>query len=343
MTLPAILTLDYTFVTVALGSAIFGLLSGTLGVYEVLRKRSLIGDAISHAALPGICLAFILTNTKTTSLLLIGALVSGWLAALAVLAVSRYTKVKYDTSLGMTLSVFFGFGLVLLTYIQKTPNANQAGLEKFLFGQAATLLSRDIQMMAGIAAIVLLLVLLFWKEFKILCFDYEYAASLGFSVKLLDVFLTGLVVLSIVIGLQSVGVVLMSAMLISPAVAARQWTDRLSVMTLLSALFGAAAGIVGTMLSSLGSRVPTGPVIIIVVTCIVIISLLAAPRRGWLWRKFAETGKRLQANSNTGNLAKGENSYEPGAIGNIEYCHCNRCRLLPARCIPDFKKNGNDE
>lgn len=343
MPLQTILNMDYTFATVALGSAIFGLLSGTLGVYEVLRKRSLIGDAISHAALPGICLAFILTNTKATSTLLIGALVSGWLAALAVLAVSRYTKVKYDTSLGMILSVFFGFGLVLLTYIQKTPNANQAGLEKFLFGQAATLLSRDIQMMAAIAVIVLLLVVLFWKEFKILCFDYEYAASLGFSVRLIDVFLTGLVVLSIVIGLQSVGVVLMSAMLISPAVAARQWTDRLSVMTLLAALFGAAAGIVGTMLSSLGSRVPTGPVIVIAAACIVLVSLLAAPKRGWLWRNCEEIRKRLQPNAKAGNLAKGEESYEPGPIGNIDHCHCDRCRLFPARCIPDFKKNGDDE
>lgn len=293
MSVLGLFNLDYTLVVVALGSALFGLLSGTLGVYEVLRKRSLIGDAISHAALPGICLAFMATGTKLTPLLLLGALLSGWAAALLVLAVSRYTKVKYDSALAITLSVFFGFGLVLLTYIQKTPNANQAGLEKFLFGQAATLLSSDLQLLAAIALIALLLVGVFWQQFKILCFDYEYAASLGLPVRLLDIFLTGLVVTAIVAGLQSVGVVLMSAMLISPAVAARQWTDRLAVMSVVAGGFGAAAGFIGTVISSLAPRLPTGPVIIIVAAVIVILSLLFAPQRGWFWQR------RQQAKLNT--------------------------------------------
>ena len=335
---------DYTFVTVALGSAIFGLLSGTLGVYEVLRKRSLIGDAISHAALPGICLAFMATNSKATSMLLFGALVSGWLAALSVLYIARYTKIKYDTSLGMVLSVFFGFGLVLLTYIQKTPNANQAGLEKFLFGQAATLLSRDIQMMTGVAIIALVVVVLFWKEFKLLCFDVEYAASLGIPVKFLDAFLTGLVVISIVIGLQTVGVVLMSAMLISPAIAARQWTDRLAVMAMLSALFGASAGIGGTVISSMEERMPTGPVIIIAATCIVVFSLLAAPKRGWIWRILGEAGnKKKISRERSGRLSEGGEQYESAAVGNIDYCHGYCRRMRPAGSISHIKENGHDE
>lgn len=286
------ISMDHTLVTVSLGSALFGAISGTLGVYEVLRKRSLIGDAISHAALPGICLAFLLTGVKETSLLLAGALLSGWFAALTVLYISRYTKIKYDTSLGMTLSVYFGFGLVLLTFIQKLPNANQAGLEKFLFGQAATLLTRDIDLMLAIAVVMLTTVTLFWKEFKLLCFDSDFAVSVGFPVKALDVFLTGLVVVAIVTGLQTVGVVLMSAMLISPAVAARQWTDRLSVMAVLSAGFGAVSGVLGTFLSSMESRVPTGPAIIIVVSLIVFVSLLAAPNRGLLWRRLNDTKNR---------------------------------------------------
>ncbi|MDU4959161.1 MAG: iron chelate uptake ABC transporter family permease subunit [Sporomusaceae bacterium] len=286
------ISIDHTLFTVSLGSALFGLISGTLGVYEVLRKRSLIGDAISHAALPGICLAFLLTGVKETSLLLAGALLSGWLAALTVLFISRQTKIKYDTSLGMTLSVYFGAGLVLLTFIQKLPNANQAGLEKFLFGQAATLLARDIELMAVIAVASLAAVTLFWKEFKLLCFDSDYAASAGFPVRALDIFLTGLVVVAIVAGLQTVGVVLMSAMLISPAVAARQWTDRLSVMVLLSAVFGAASGVLGSFISAMGPRVPTGPAIIIVVSAIVFVSLLAAPNRGLLWKRLSDRKNR---------------------------------------------------
>lgn len=320
MTLLMMTGIDYTFLTVALGSAAFGLISGTLGVYEVLRKRSLIGDAISHAALPGICLAFLISGTKETVFLLSGALLSGWLAALAVLYTARYTKIKYDTSLGMVLSVFFGFGLVLLTFIQKMPNANQAGLEKFLFGQAATLLNRDIQLMAVVGAVVLILVLLFWKEFKLLCFDGDYAVSLGFPVKALDVFLTGLVVISIVIGLQTVGVVLMSAMLISPAIAARQWTDRLPVMMTLSAAFGALSGILGTMLSSLGPRVPTGPVIIIVATGIVFVSILAAPNRGLLWRMIREGRHKTKMEhygreSAPGTYGASPANIEPSSIG----------------------------
>lgn len=277
---------DYTIRTVAFGSAILGMISGALGSYAVLRKRSLIGDAISHAALPGIAIAFLLTRNREPGIILTGAFVAGWVGMLIVSVIVNSSRVKDDSALGIVLSVFFGVGLVLLTFIQKLPDARQAGLDKYLFGQAATLLEKDVALMGVVGVIAMLVLLLFWKEFKILSFDTDFGVSLGFPMKAFDILQITLIVLAIVIGLQTVGVVLMSAMIIAPAAAARQWTDRLSVMMLLSALFGAVAGVTGAFLSSATSKMPTGPVIVLVITIIVIISMLIAPNRGVIWRFF---------------------------------------------------------
>lgn len=208
---------DYTLRTVALGAATLGIISGTLGSYAVLRKQSLLGDAISHAALPGIALAFLLTGSKSTVVLLIGAAIAGWLATLNMLSIVQTTRIKEDSALGLVLAVYFGLGLVLLTYIQKLPIATQAGLEKFLFGQAATLLESDVITMAIVGSVTIGITMLFWKEFKLLTFDVEFGASLGLPTRRLDILLTTLLVIAIVIGLQTVGVVLMSAMVIAPA------------------------------------------------------------------------------------------------------------------------------
>ncbi|MFN3491772.1 MAG: metal ABC transporter permease, partial [Anaerolineales bacterium] len=135
---------NYTLRTVALGSAILGMVSGALGSFAVLRKQSLLGDAISHAALPGIVLAFLITRSREPIVLILGALIAGWAATLLMLSIIRTTRIKDDSALGLVLSVFFGFGLMLLTFTQKLPDATQAGLDKFLFGQAATLLQRDV-------------------------------------------------------------------------------------------------------------------------------------------------------------------------------------------------------
>ena len=278
---------DYTLRTVALGAAVLGATSGALGTFAVLRRQSLLGDAISHAALPGIALAFLLTGSKAPLVLMLGAALAGWAATLAVMAVTGLTRVKYDSALGLMLSVFFGFGLVLLTFIQRQPGANQAGLDTFLFGQAAALLQRDVVTMAVLGGVALLALALFWKSFKLLAFDVEFGASLGIPMPRLDLGLTTLLVLAIVIGLQTVGVVLMSAMLIAPAAAARQWTDRLGLMVALSMAFGAASGVVGAVLSSTVERLPTGPMIVICVSVIVVVSLVAAPHRGVLWRRLA--------------------------------------------------------
>ena len=275
---------DYTFQTVALGSALLGIISGVLGSFAVLRKQSLLGDGVSHAALPGVVLAFLLTGSKNTEVLLIGALLTGTLATLAIIAIVRNSRIKFDSALALVMSVFFGFGMVLLTYSQKIPNANQAGLKRFIYGQASTLLERDVILMAICGVILLSLVFLFWKEFKLFSFDPEFAESIGFKTGRLNLFLSFLIVLSIIIGLQTVGVVLMSAMLIAPAVAARQWSNRLSVMVLLASLFGAVSGVVGTMISSSVAGLPTGPVIVTCVTTIAVISILFAPGRGIVYR-----------------------------------------------------------
>lgn len=277
------LLFDHTIRTVALGTATLGVVSGVLGSFAVLRRQSLLGDALSHAALPGVALAYMLTNSKSPIVLMLGAGAAGILAILLLLSITRSTRLKEDSVLGIVLSVFFGFGLLLLTFLQRNPDARQAGLNTFLFGQAATLLTRDVVTMAGFGGLALILVMIFWKEFKLLSFDRDFGASLGLPMGRLDVLLTALVVVAVVIGLQAVGVVLMSAMLVAPGAAARQWTDRLSRMVLLSALFGAIAGVAGALVSSLGSGLSTGPVIVLCISVIVLLSILLAPARGLLW------------------------------------------------------------
>jgi manganese/zinc/iron transport system permease protein len=283
---------NYTLRTVGLGAAFLGIVNGVLGSFAVLRKQSLLGDAISHAALPGIALAFLLTGSKATIVLLLGAAAAGWVGTLLVMNIVKNTRVKYDSALGLVLSVFFGFGLVLLTYIQRMPVASQAGLDTFLFGQAATLLARDVATIGILGLAVLLVVLAVWKEFKLLCFDPDFALSLGFPIRRLDVLLITLLVTSIVIGLQTVGVVLMSAMVVAPAAAARQWTDRLGAMVAISAFFGALAGAGGALISSLTARLPAGPTIVLCLTAIVLVSLLAAPNRGVVWKWARERVNR---------------------------------------------------
>nr|WP_300005489.1 metal ABC transporter permease [Tissierella sp.] len=285
---------DYTLQIVSLGSALLGIISGVLGSFAVIRKQSLLGDAVSHAALPGIAIAFLLTGTKNTEILLLGALVSGLLSTFLINAISKYSRIKFDSALALILSVFFGGGLVLLTYIQKIPNANQAGLEKFIFGQASTVLLRDVKIIAILGSLLLVLVVIFWKEFKIVSFDIDFAESLGFDTKKITMLLFAMIVTSIIIGLQTVGVILMSAMLTAPAVAARQWTDKLHIMVFLSAIFGAISGIGGTIVSSVVSKLPTGPMIVVIISIIVIISITLAPNRGLVWRYIRN--KRNQKN-----------------------------------------------
>lgn len=288
---------DYTFQIVALGSAMLGVISGVLGCFAVLRKQSLLGDCVSHSALPGVVLAFLSTGEKNSAILLLGALISGFLSAAFVTLIGRQPKVKADAAQGIVLSVFFGLGMALLTYSQNLPNANQAGLKRFIYGQASTMRRGDVWLMLIVGAVLIGAVVLFWKEFKLFAFDGAYAETLGFRSVRINALLTFLIVCAILIGLQTVGVILMSAMLITPAVAARQWTQRLSQMVILAALFGAVAGVSGTLISSLVPEMPTGPVIVVCVSAIAIFSVFFAPRRGILARLIerARLRERLKA------------------------------------------------
>ena len=285
---------DYTFQVVALGSLLMGMISGVMGSFAVLRKQSLLGDGVSHAALPGVVMAFLLTGNKQTEVLLLGALASGLLATLLMVNIAKNSRVKFDSALALVMSVFFGLGLVLLTYVQKQPNANQAGLNRFIFGQASTLLRRDLIIMLAVGGILAILTALFWKELKLSTFDRDYAQSLGFSPRKLDLLISAMIVLAIIVGLQTVGVILMSAMLITPAVAARQWTNKLWAMVMLAALFGALSGVAGTVFSSLIPKLPTGPAIVVAISFIVGISLLFAPERGVLARMYQRHKNRSE-------------------------------------------------
>jgi manganese/zinc/iron transport system permease protein len=277
---------DYTLRTITLGTAILGAVCGMLGSFAVLRKQSLLGDAISHAALPGIAIAFLITGAKDTNSLLVGALISGLIGTFWIRGIVTKTHLKSDTALGLILSLFFGFGMLLLTFIQKQPNANQAGLDKYLFGQAATLVESDVWMMAIVTGICLFVLLIFWKEFKTLLFDADYTKTLGFNTKFIDILITSFIVLAIVLGLQTVGVVLMSAMLLAPAAAARQWTNSLAVMVFLAALFGAYSGVLGTAMSASQNNLSTGPVIVLVASVFVGFSFIFSPSRGLLFKQI---------------------------------------------------------
>lgn len=287
---------DYTLRTVALGTAVIGIVAGVLGSFALLRKQSLLGDAISHAALPGVVLAFILTESRASLVLIVGAAVTGILATLLMISIIRSTRIKSDSALGLTLSVFFGIGILLLSFTQRMANARQAGLDRFLFGQAAAIVERDVIVMAAIGFVAVAGVVIFWKEFKLLSFDEEYAATLGLPVRWLDIGLTILLVMAIVIGLQAVGVILMSAMIVAPAAAARQWTNSLGIMVALAALFGALSGVTGALVSSTGAGLSTGPVIVLAVSIVVLISFLFAPNRGlvWNWVRQQRNRRRLR-------------------------------------------------
>ncbi len=286
------LLFDYTLRTIALGAAILGVVGGVLGSFALLRRQSLLGDALAHATLPGIALAFMISHTKTPLILLTGAGLTGWLATIIILRIVSETRISEDAALGIVLTVFFGFGIVLLTWIQQSGEAAQAGLDKYLFGQAATLIQEQVITMGLLGGAALLLVVLLFKEFKLITFDPQFAATIGYPVNRLNILLTLLIVVAVLIGLQTVGVVLMAAMLIAPAAAARQWTERLGVMLVLSAIFGALAGITGALISVSGENLPTGPLVILSATAIVIVSLLFGSARGIVWESLRARRQR---------------------------------------------------
>jgi manganese/zinc/iron transport system permease protein len=272
----------YTLRIVAAGGALLGAISGALGCFAVLRKQSLLGDALSHAALPGVAIAFLIAG-RDLGALLVGAAIASWLGVACIRLVTRSTRIKDDAAMGIVLVGWFAAGIVGLTYIQGRPDANQAGLDTVIFGQAASSGRRDVTLLAWVSAISCAMVVAFWKRFKLVSFDPGFAGANGFRVALWSGVLSALIVAAIVMGLQLAGVVLMVGMLIAPGVAARQWTDRLEMMVPLAAIIGAFSGGVGAIVSAFDTDLPTGPMIIVVASVIVTISVLFAPRRGVIW------------------------------------------------------------
>lgn len=296
---------------VMIGTALLGCVAGTVGSFAVLRRRALIGDMLAHASLPGICIAFLVMNgSRNLWGLSIGALGAGLLAITVVTFVTRWTRTKQDAAIGIVLSTFFGFGVVLLSIITRHGSGHQAGLDSYLFGETASIQSRDLMTLIVVAAVTLLLVMLLYKEFKVLCFDSDFADSQGWPVTWLDMTLMTLLAVVTILGLQIVGVVLMAAMLIIPGTTARYWTDRLGRLVIISAGLGAAAGVVGTWLASpypeqmlgfdplaFGDRsksIPPGPLIVLSASTFFVVSLLFAPRRGILSRLWAEFQLRIR-------------------------------------------------
>ena len=275
---------SYTTQMVLLGTALLGLASGIAGTFAVLRKESLIGDGLSHAALPGVVIAFLLTGIKDIEVLITGAALSSIMAAWLITVTVENSKIKFDGALATILSAFFGLGMVLLTYLQSLNNAGQAGLSKFIFGQAATILARDVYITSAAALLIIVLTALFWKELKLISFDVEYAKTLQIPVTFTLILYRALLIMTIIIGIQSVGAILISSLLIAPAVGARQWTNKLGTMCILAGFFGMLSAMGGTIWSTSVQKLPTGPAIIVILSVIVLLSLIFAPNRGILWQ-----------------------------------------------------------
>ena len=278
------------------GSMLLGICCGLLGSFLVVRKMALVGDALSHAVLPGVALGFLWNMSKDPVAIFIGATAAGLVGAAVVTLIKQTTRLKEDAALGLVLASFFAVGICLLTMIQRLPNANKSGIDKFLFGQAAAISREDVILMATVTAVAVLTIWLFYKEFLVTSFDAQFARVAGFPAQLLHYALMLLLAFSVVIALQAVGVVLVSAMLITPAAAAYLLTDRMSRMLWLSALFGMGAGALGAFFSFLGPNLPTGPFMVLGATTVFVLAFLFGPRHGvvtrW-WRQRSRV-KRVQ-------------------------------------------------
>lgn len=287
--LRALFLLDYNTRLVVVTTTLLGVASGVVGSFLLLRKRSLMGDALSHATLPGIAIAFIIMvllggTGKTLGWLLTGALTTGILGCLTVRWICTRTKIKDDTAMGIVLSVFFGAGVALLGIIQRMPQGNAAGLESYIYGKTASMVFGDFILITVVLAVVLLVTIVLYKEFLLLCFDEQFAQSQGWSVRFLDIILLLLVAMVTVAGLQSVGLILMIAFLITPAASARMWTYNFRTLMCVSAIMGGMSGWIGAVLSALFPNLPAGAVIVLVASTVFICSLFFGKDRGIVLR-----------------------------------------------------------
>lgn len=303
--LSALLGLPYTDTVVVMGALVLGISAGVLGSFAVLRGRSLVGDAIAHATLPGVCVAFLVTGTKEIAGLLAGAAVAGLVAALLMVAVER-SVLRADTAIGVVLSGFFSLGIVLLTHITATGDAQQAGLEAFLFGQAAGLLERDVGVMAALGLTGLVAVAVLRRMLVTTLFDRAYAAAIGLPTRLVEVAVTAFLVAAVVIGVRLVGAILMVAMLVVPTVVARQLADTFGRVLVLAGVAGAAVGVTGALVAT-RAALPTGPVVVLVGVAVALLAVLLAPRRGVLARQAGLVRRRRRMETDRLLLSGGTN------------------------------------
>lgn len=278
------LTLEsYNTRLVVLSTFLLGIGGGVTGGFLLLRKRSLFGDVLSHATLPGIGIAFALGTLwfgagKHPGILLLGAALSGLAGVAVMLAIRKVTRLRDDVAMGFVLSVFFGTGVAILRMVQTLPDA--AGLESYIYGKTASMVASDFHLIAGVSVAAVAAMLLLFKELTLLCFDEHYAAAAGWPVLLLDGFLLALVTAVTVVGLQAVGLILVIAFLIIPAAAARFWTEKLGVMLVLSALIGGISGWLGASISALMTGLPAGALIVLTASCVFLASLFFGTARG---------------------------------------------------------------
>lgn len=269
---------DPGVLTILLGALAVSSSSAIIGTFTFLRKKALVGDAVSHSVLPGICFAFILSGEKDPILLILGAFLSGWLSVFFIDFIVSRSKIKADSAISITLSLFFAFGAVLLSYIQNSNNPNQSGINHYLFGKAAAITDDDLMVFVLVLLIVLIMVGLFFKKFVTVCFNEDHAKSIGWNVKWIDFIMSSLTVLIIASGIQTVGVVLMAALLITPPGAAGFWTYNIKKMIGWSLIFTTLSTILGTYVSYVRPNMPTGPWIIFFLSLIAIFSVLFSPK-----------------------------------------------------------------
>jgi len=283
-----------------MATALLGATAAVVGVFMVLRRQALIGDVVGHSALPGIGMAFLLLEMlspgsgKSVPWLLTGAFFAGLLGAGCVLLIDRYSRIRADAALAIVLSIFYGAGAVLLNITQKLPGASSAGLKNYVSGKTASLVMSDVWLFAALAGLTLLFTLVLFKEWVLLCFDDQFAAAQGRPVLWLDVLLVTLVAAVSIIGMQSVGLILVVALLIIPASAARFWTDDIRRMALIAAIMGACSGLLGVAFSSVVPKAAAGPTIVLAGACAFLFSLVFGRRRGLLWRSIEHRKLRWQ-------------------------------------------------
>lgn len=288
---------DHNTRIVVFGTTLLGATAGCIGTFLVLRRRALLGDAVSHATLPGIGLAFMAMvmfggTGKWLPGLLLGALLSGLLGMGAVLLIRRYSRIREDAALGIVLSVFFGAGVAILGIVQRMSQGHAAGLESFILGKTASMITEDLYMIMLVGVVVVIACSLLMKELSLLCFDEHFASTQGWPIARLDVFMISMVVVVTVIGLQAVGLILIIAMLIIPAAGARFWTERMHVMLLTSVLIGGLSGGIGSVISALAPKLPAGAIIVLVASGFFFVSMMFGQSRGMAQRWYRQV--RLQ-------------------------------------------------